>query len=332
MLIKRKLPENLKESDRKYFEKEFEKHIENPSSFLVANAFANHQGVVFSKAKFVRESLVSNTSNPFTFFTLAKQIIKNRRIRLRKGEIIAIVSDYWYSGYFHWITDTLPRLLFLLKSRPDCIPMIPSDKKLSFIEKSLLPFRFRKVVFLEKDEYIFTKRLLLINHTASTGNYNEEMIREIRKLFRFHFEPTNSQNFDKIYVSRSKSGRRRVINELAVSTLLNEYGFVTLHFEDFSFEEQIKMASQAKVLIGLHGAGLTNMIFMAEQASVLEFRPENDDSNLCYYALASALHLKYYYQFGQSPIKVDYNDDVEIDLVLLRENVELMVKKNDFRN
>src|SRR6185295_8017269 len=113
---------------------------------------------------------------------------------------------------------------------------------------------------------------------------------------------------------RLRTNRRRVLNEAEVSGLLREYGFVTLYFEDYTFEKQVHLSSNATMLISIHGAGLTNMLFMKEKASVLEFRPKNDHTNLCYYALASALDLNYYYQFGEAGDPTQsIHDDLFID-------------------
>jgi capsular polysaccharide biosynthesis protein len=52
---------------------------------------------------------------------------------------------------------------------------------------------------------------------------------------------------------------------------------------------------QCKLLIGVHGAGLTNMMFMQKGNKVLELRKRDDKYNNCYFGLASACELDYYY-------------------------------------
>ncbi|MFN0187170.1 MAG: glycosyltransferase family 61 protein, partial [Bacteroidia bacterium] len=206
-------------------------------------------------------------------------------------------------------------------------PVLPFDEDASFIQKSLMPFGFETICWIKRGEYLSLKKIMIVKHTAPTGNYNEEFIQQIRKLFRNHFNKGGSRG-SKIYVSRIKSKRRRVINEQEVSDLLSSYGFVTIVFEDYSFEEQIRISANAQLLIGIHGAGLTNMMFMQEQSSVLEFRPANDATNLCYYSLASALELHYYYQFGQGLKETQtIHDDLHINLDMLRENVEDMLSR-----
>lgn len=63
-----------------------------------------------------------------------------------------------------------------------------------------------------------------------------------------------------------------------------------------SFKEQVALFSETSILLSNHGAGLTNMLFMPAGSNVIELRKKNDDHNNCYFSLASALNLKYYYQ------------------------------------
>ena len=47
--------------------------------------------------------------------------------------------------------------------------------------------------------------------------------------------------------------------------------------------------------MSLHGAAITNMIFMKEGGSIIEFRRQGDGLNNCYFSLASTCNLDYFY-------------------------------------
>ena len=79
-----------------------------------------------------------------------------------------------------------------------------------------------------------------------------------------------------------------------------------------------------KCLIGLHGAGLTNMLFMSEKTNVLELRNEEDSHNNCYFSLASDLNLDYYYQLNKGDRKDTHEVNVTVDILLLKQNIERM--------
>jgi capsular polysaccharide biosynthesis protein len=325
--IHRKLPVNYDARDRAFFEREFSKEIEPPSTLLLHQATITSQGIVYEKLRLVKSSLVPEIPNRLTVLHLIAQVLKKKKLKWTGSQTPVVVFDYWYTGYFHWMTEALPRLLYQQKLGKDFVPVIPRDNSAPFIEKTLEPFHLEACAWIAPTEYLRAREVLLVKHTAPTGNFNEDLVRELRTLFRSHFVNTGTtQTVDRIYVSRGRTGRRRVINENEVSALLRSYGFVTLYFEDYTFEKQVQLASQTTMMISIHGAGLTNMLFMKEKTSVLEFRPKNDYTNLCYFALASALDLNYYYQFGEpEQDRGDINDDLFIDLIKLKENVERML-------
>ena len=329
IVVKRKLPANYDERDKVFFQREFVKEIDEPSSLSIRNAFITSQGIVYANFSVVKASLVPDIPNDLNVMHLIAQMIKKRKIKWTAEKTPSVVFDYWYKGYFHWMTEALPRILYLKKLGNDFIPVVPNDGDSPYIQKTLLPFGFDLLGWIKPGEYLFARKALLVRHTAPTGNCNEDLMRELRALFRRYFVGTKTARpGDRIYISRLRSNRRRVINEGEVSTLLREFGFVTLYFEDYSFEKQVQLMSNATMLISIHGAGLTNMLFMDAQTSVLEFRPKGDHTNLCYYALASALDLNYYYQFGEREHNTNsINDDLFIDLAKLKENVERMLSR-----
>jgi capsular polysaccharide biosynthesis protein len=105
------------------------------------------------------------------------------------------------------------------------------------------------------------------------------------------------------------------------------FNFRVVRTEDHSFAEQVRIASRARYLISNHGAGLTNMLFMNHGANVLELRHTTDRINNCYFTLASALNLKYFYQScePQKPGEDAHTADLKVDARALRANLELML-------
>ena len=83
------------------------------------------------------------------------------------------------------------------------------------------------------------------------------------------------------------------------------------------FADQVRTMREAAVLVGVHGANLTNMLFMAPQAIVIELMNENTlVLNDCYYCLSSALDLAYYNLPCQRVMKVGEYDSNDLDLVV----------------
>ena len=80
--------------------------------------------------------------------------------------------------------------------------------------------------------------------------------------------------------------------------------------------------SKSDFLVGMHGANLTNMLFMENESVIIEFMNEKV-FNPSYYHLSSSINMKYNYLSCASTNKIsnDSNDDLYIDLDALEELV-----------
>lgn len=70
---------------------------------------------------------------------------------------------------------------------------------------------------------------------------------------------------------------------------------------------------RTRLLIGIHGAAMANMVFMPAGADVLEIRPE-EYTNACYHSLADACSLQYNLVMGKG--RKSSNVTVDVPLVL----------------
>ena len=67
---------------------------------------------------------------------------------------------------------------------------------------------------------------------------------------------------------------RKIINEEEVKNYLIKKGFSIIALSDFSFSDQINLFSNAKQIVGLHGAGFANLIFSKPGTLVIEIKSE----------------------------------------------------------
>ena len=61
--------------------------------------------------------------------------------------------------------------------------------------------------------------------------------------------------------------------ELLIATLKKKFNVKVVDFAALTFPEQIQVSAGCKVLVGVHGAGMANMVFMENSASVLDIVP-----------------------------------------------------------
>lgn len=322
----RKQPVNLQPEDLDLFQHEFVKTFKEVALLTLNNA------------DILKDSIY--TLKDQTFHSTFTRVIEPRKKRLLKKFGLYLlpyqkvdkgiwITDEFSFEYFHWLTDALPRLLALengqqnkLKSDGFKILLPESYKTKPYIISSLKALNY-DVHYYPSSKRVRVKELLSPSHTAPTGNFNSELIANIRNKF-LTAQTTPSKN---IYISREKAARRKVMNEQEVIKLLLEFNYEIHFFEDYSFEQQVKIMSQTKSLISIHGAGLTNMMFMPEGAQVLELRNEGDGQNNCYFALAAALNHHYYYLTNNGDNKITQLANITVDINRLRDVLELMAGK-----
>src|SRR5262249_36213516 len=86
-------------------------------------------------------------------------------------------------------------------------------------------------------------------------------------------EPCSMRLNPNIYISRANALTRKVLNEDDVVCALEKLGFSCYALETIAYGDQVRLFSQASFVIGVHGAGFTNLLH-AECATLFElFEP-----------------------------------------------------------
>jgi capsular polysaccharide biosynthesis protein len=295
----RKKPVNLNIKDFDLFEVELEKKFDEVFVYELKNIFMSGEFVIFQQ-----DTLPNNIKYHASFYSFKNNIsfckvILSAIFRFKfsiKIKKYFIFTDDWSFGYFHWLLDAIPRLYSIkinLNSNPSVI-LLAKYKNLSFANFSLKLMDIKNIKYLNSNSIYYFRKIIFHCHLAPTGNYNEENLISLRNYIINN--NTHSLNLGpKIFISRSKAKRRNIINEYELLPILNIHGFKVVCFEDYTMEEQISICVNSSVLISQHGAGLSNMLFMPKNSKVAELRNEGDRHNNCYFSLASALNLDYYY-------------------------------------
>lgn len=318
-ISKRKVPANISETDEKLFSHEYQKTIHATTLLELKNVY------VLNNTIFNPRTLRFYKKHCLVHPIRKKQLIKNLLLLSKNRKTIQsaiwIIDENAY-GYFHWLTDCLCRLVAINLQLKNEVVILPNHlKNIKFIAESLHYFNV-KAEYYDVTLPVKFENLLLPSHTAPSGNYNPILINKLRQQFIGLNSIQASKN---IYISRQKAEKRKIINEDAVISLLKEYHFEIHFFENYSFSEQINLMKATKCLVGLHGAGLTNMLFMSENTCVLELRNAEDNHNNCYFSLASDLNLNYYYQLNKGDRKDTHEVNVTVDILILKQNLERML-------
>lgn len=288
--IQRKLPENFQEKDKLLFDRELNRNLPPLQYRVLRNGF-------------VLKDILFTFKPPFFYFSLCqrhsfswKRLKKRLQMLIFRGKIeteAIWVIDNWSEAYFHWICDALCRYTILTDNISSKTIILPERfKKIKYIAESLSILNIA-VIYFDESRKVKLKKLIVPAHTAPPGNFNPAVLQNLRTKFLQHINKTNRKR--RIYISRSKAPKRKVTNENELTAVFKKYNIELIHFEDLSMMEQIQVCSEVELIVGLHGAGLTNMLFMQENSAVLELRNNDDRTNNCFFSMSSALNLNYFY-------------------------------------
>lgn len=268
--------------------------VEDLKIETVKNAFVTRSMLVGTFKGIHSAALIRNIRHDwkrkFNFIFLGSLVKNKLKVLDRKDYIFCL--HLWATGYHHWLSEIAPKfILFENELRKGKILMparIPG-----FIGEFLEMFDFENVEFYEDN--CFVRELKIITNPNS-GHYDKDYLLKFRDAVFRKVSPVKRDSPKKIYISRKNARARRVINENELIEKLEKVGFVCLELENISFAEQVELFSGCELLISLHGAALTNSIFMPLDAKVIELFPADhpkEELNACYFRLCGVLGQKH---------------------------------------
>jgi len=239
-------------------------------------------------------------------------------------DCVCSLTTSW-NNYYHWIIEHLPKLRAVeaAKNEWGIQPqlLIPSNPP-SYITESL------ELMGYSPDNCTQWSSGLIEASTYIQPTFTEptkEVCDWIRKRALDNLpDDLNEFNNDRIYISREKTTQRNIINRDEVESLLTDFGFKKYTTEDLRVPEQVMLFNNSDVIIGAHGAGLTDVIWSGD-ASVIELF--NDVIKPPYFQMCQELGLEYYPVQGTSTGGPTYNSDMEIDTDELRTTLQRAISE-----
>lgn len=187
------------------------------------------------------------------------------------GTVVSLASHASASNYYHSLMDAVPRWGILQEAFPDLKPDAVVVGHTSSWDRQLVQLlgldRFR-LIQPEKSLSLQADRLVVPSLT------NDECLGPpwTTAYLKRAFPPRDTSGKPKrLYISRgSVPNTRRLIHEAALVEELERRGFTRMDPGKFSVQDQIDHFAAAEVVVGCHGAGLTNLNFAAPGIRVLE--------------------------------------------------------------
>jgi capsular polysaccharide biosynthesis protein len=196
-----------------------------------------------------------------------------------------ITSHYASHNFGHFMLDMVPliQLAFSKNLTPISKPLLnwqnPIYQIVGFDPNTVKTVKHRAVLL--KEVFVSNRHNAESTYAASPNH---------RQVFAdlFHKLPASNpaeSKFERIFISRGVSRNRDIKNRTALELALRDLGFTIIRPEEFSFERQARLFSQADIIVSEFGAVMANVVFCRPGTKIIELIPENQNdpwsSHLC---------------------------------------------------
>jgi len=243
------------------------------------------------------------------------------KIRYEFGKFISLVEKWAGDNYYHWITTSLAKMYFFQKMESlSGYSFVVNSLKNNFVKESLAKFNIIDNVIELNGGYLCCQDVVV---SSKIKDWDVDALKYIRNTLR-----KGNGCSRRVYISRSTT--RKIINEDEVYGVLKKSGFEFVRCEKLSFDEQVNIFSDAEVIIGPHGAGMTNALFAKDGAKVLEIRNKTYHGT-CYFFICNNLGFDYYNLYGKGhdvrsldEVSSDLHGNIQVDIMDLEATLDLM--------
>jgi Glycosyltransferase 61 len=262
----------------------------------------------------------------------------NKPLRIN-GRIAHLSLSGLENNYYHWLTECLNRYYLLEKSKfkPD-LYLLSSDISFQKQYIELLGIDKERILRMDSNTIIQADELIVPSFINNWESINFRGYKSCQKQWlpswigNIYQEKIDLKSTDKdknkIYISRSFADYRRLENEDEVTSLLQNRGYGIYYLENMLVKEQVELFSNASIVLGLHGAGFSNIFFCPQDTKVCELFTENyHDSS--FKVLTNALGLEYHYIIGKTCTTEDilpHKENVYIDLRKFKLSLDILEK------
>jgi hypothetical protein len=185
---------------------------------------------------------------------------------------------YNLDNYYHFIYDTLPYLYYLKEyNLTDTILVNYAHENINRLyDFNIDVFNKLELKYIIHDSNNIYKTLIVPASLTHGGYSNDKPEIEFYNFFDKYLKFTKQIKIfpQKIYVSRrthinnntsnigtNYTTRRKMINEDLLVSKLNDLGITEIFTENLTIEDKINLFSNATLIIGVVGGGMTNLLF-----------------------------------------------------------------------
>ncbi len=247
-----------------------------------------------------------------------------------KSNVACLLINSWTNNYWQWLINFLTRIEGLEHYKEET-----GIKPKLIVPRNMYAWQIDSLKSLGygPDEWIVWNQLRMqVNKLIVPSyrcQYNQQKYKRPQSVAALRWlrnriinnipdidSETQSSSVN-VFISRNKAFCRKIVNENEILKALNHLGFVAYTLEEMTFVDQVKLFSQAQIIISPHGAGLANVIF-SKNPRIIELFGTNIRQGNAY--LTRGLGFKYGCLSGKYSLGVRHQRDgnmiVNIDQLL----------------
>ena len=190
-----------------------------------------------------------------------------------------------HKNYFHWLYDILPKINICFKnynSKEIDYFYLSNLEKYQKSTLQILDYDNIKIIDSNKNRHIQANEVICSEHPwykkgfilKEAKKLPEWVVKWINDSFINHGKQFNCN--EKIFIDRSESAfsHCQFVNNKEIINFLENEGFTSYKVGQLSFQEQVYLFSNAKVIIGAQGAAFANLAFCKKNTKILEIKPK----------------------------------------------------------
>jgi hypothetical protein len=202
------------------------------------------------------------------------------------ADLVAPLFHVSQDSYFHWFCDVLP-VIEAVRQLESATGLKPTF----FVSRPLQPWQQETVALLGVepadivcwDGASANVSQLVVASVRTDGWTCLPSIASLRWIRSEMMRAAIPEGPTPAHIYIRRRGRRRFGNDDEVNAFMASRGIVPVDTDGMAIVDQIRLFNQARLIVGAHGAGLTNLIF-SNHAEVVElFGPWK---SLCFAAIA----------------------------------------------
>ena len=191
------------------------------------------------------------------------------------GKAFSLITNA-ASNYGHFIHDVLSRIHYdAVGAIQPGVHKVLAPRCRFPMQRALLETVFKgyEIVELAPGRIYEVEELTWPANFCSSARFNPAGIATLADRLRTALEPYRDGTARKVCVSRSDGkggGGREFVNMAAFEALAVEHGYEVVEVSKLSVEDQFALWANASHILGVHGAGLMNMIMMPQGSRFTE--------------------------------------------------------------